>query len=64
MDIPRTPSENYEPPDPTEIEASDPQAMDFWSRTLEVTPARLTQAVTRAGPLVENVKRELGIAGI
>ena len=63
MNTPTTPSENYEPPDPTEIEA-DPEALDFWSRTLEVPPERLRQAVTRAGPLLENVKRELGIAGV
>lgn len=64
MNTPRTPSEHYEPPDPAEIEAGDPQALDFWSRTLEVPPERLMQAVTRAGPLLENVKRELGIAGV
>ena len=57
-------SDQYEPPDPTEIEAGKPEALDFWSRTLEVPPERIRQAIERAGPLLENVKRELGIAGV
>ena len=36
----------------------------FWSRTLEVSPERIQEAVRKAGTLVEEVKRELGIAGV
>ncbi|MGH8221452.1 MAG: DUF3606 domain-containing protein [Woeseiaceae bacterium] len=52
----------YLPPDPTKIEES-PEAIRFWSSTLEVKEDKLRQAVRKAGPLLENVKQELGIGG-
>jgi hypothetical protein len=52
----------YNPPDPTQIEVK-PEALDFWSRTLEQPPERIRQAVQKVGPVLETVKKELGIAG-
>jgi hypothetical protein len=52
----------YVPPDPTKIEASD-EAIRFWSSTLEVKEDKLRGAVRKAGPLLEDVKQELGIGG-
>jgi hypothetical protein len=54
----------YNPPDPTEIEADKPEALRFWARTLETREDRLREAVRKVGPLVEDVKKELGIAGV
>ncbi len=57
--------EDYVPPDPTRIDIQDARALDYWSRTLEVPPERIREAVRRAGtPVLEEVKRELGIAGV
>jgi hypothetical protein len=53
----------YQPPDPTKIEP-DPEALHFWARTLETDENRLRKAVTKVGPLLEDVKKELGIAGV
>jgi hypothetical protein len=53
----------YVPPDPTSIEDS-PAAIAYWASTLEVKEDRLRSAVRKAGPLLEDVKRELGIAGV
>jgi len=55
---------NYVPPDPTRIDVRDARAIDYWSRTLEVPPERIQEAVRKAGMLVEEVKREFGIAGV
>lgn len=55
-------SEEYIPPDPTCIETSD-EAIGFWSSTLEVKEDKLRGAVRKAGPLLEDVKQELGIGG-
>jgi hypothetical protein len=52
----------YVPPDPTKIESSD-EAIRFWSSTLEVKEDKLRGAVRKAGPLLEDVKQELGIGG-
>jgi len=52
----------YVPPDPTKIESTD-QAIRYWARTLEVKEDRLRRAVERAGPLLEDVKREIGSYG-
>ena len=52
----------YRPPDPTRIEKSD-EAIRYWARTLEVKEDRLRQAVQKAGPLLEDVKREIGSYG-
>jgi hypothetical protein len=52
----------YVPPDPTRVESSD-EAIRFWSSTLEVKEDKLRSAVRKAGPLLEDVKQELGISG-
>ena len=54
---------SYIPPDPISIEGDRPEAIAYWSAALEVKPERLREAVAKAGPLVEDVKRELGIGG-
>ncbi len=56
--------EGYIPPDLTKIEANKPEALRYWARTLETDENRIRQAVRKAGPLVEDVKKELGIAGV
>ena len=53
----------YEPPDPTKIETQ-PEALNFWARTLETEEERIEKAVRKVGPLLEDVKKELGIAGV
>ncbi len=55
-------SMEYIPPDPTRIDDS-AEAIRFWSSTLEVKEDKLRQAVKKAGPLLEDVKQELGIGG-
>jgi hypothetical protein len=52
----------YCPPDPLTIETK-PEALDYWARTLETDREKLRRAVEKAGPLVEDVKRELGAYG-
>ena len=52
----------YDPPDPTLIELK-PEALDFWSRTLELPPEKIKKAVQKVGPVLETVKKELGIGG-
>lgn len=52
----------YVPPDPTAIEDK-PAAYEFWSRTLEFEEERIRKAVRKVGPLVEDVKHELGSFG-
>jgi hypothetical protein len=56
--------ERYIPPDLTQIDISRPEAVRYWARTLETDENRIRQAVRKAGPLVEDVKKELGIAGV
>ena len=53
---------SYNPPDPTLVEVK-PEALDFWSRTLETPPEKIKNAVQKVGPVLETVKRELGIGG-
>ncbi len=53
----------YRPPDPTLIEVK-PQALEFWARTLETDPEKIRKAVQKVGPVLETVKKELGIAGV
>ena len=52
----------YDPPDPTLIEVK-PEALDFWSRTLEQPPEKIRKAVQKVGPVLDTVKKELGIGG-
>jgi hypothetical protein len=54
----------YAPPDPAKIDADDPRALRFWARTLETREDKIRQAVRKVGPMLEQVKRELGIAGV
>jgi hypothetical protein len=54
----------YVPPDPAKIDAENPEALKFWARTLETKEDRLRQAVRKVGPMLEKVKKELGIAGV
>jgi hypothetical protein len=53
----------YRPPDPTKVESSE-EAIRYWARTLEVQEDRLRTAVKKAGPLLEDVKREIGSYGV
>jgi hypothetical protein len=52
----------YTPPDPTRIDLR-PEALDFWARTLETDPQKIREAVQKVGPMLEQVKLELGIGG-
>ena len=52
----------YTPPDPTRIEL-EPEALDLWARTLEADPEKIRRAVRKVGPMLEQVKLELGIGG-
>ena len=56
-------SKNYAPPDPAKIDADNPEALRFWAGTLETNEDRLRQAVRKVGPMLEQVKQELGIGG-
>ena len=53
----------YRPPDPTVVEVK-PEALDYWARTLETDPEKIRKAVQKVGPVLETVKKELGIAGV
>jgi hypothetical protein len=55
---------SYVPPDPAKIDADNPEALRFWARTLETKEERIRQAVRKVGPMLEKVKKELGIAGV
>jgi hypothetical protein len=57
------PCHGYVPPDPLLIEDK-PDAYCYWARTLEFDAARIRRAVKKAGPLVEDVKKELGSFGV
>ena len=54
----------YVPPDPAKIDAENPEALRFWARTLETKEDKIRQAVRKVGPMLEKVKKELGIAGV
>ena len=56
------PGSSYAPPDPLSIEDK-PEAYRYWARTLEVEESRLRKAARKAGPLVDDVKKELGSYG-
>jgi hypothetical protein len=53
----------YVPPDPTLIEDK-PEALRYWARMLEFEEQRIEKALRKVGPLVEDVKRELGSYGV
>ena len=60
----KRPHKEYVPPDPAKIDAEDPAALEFWARTLETKEDKIRQAVRKVGPMLEKVKKELGIAGV
>ena len=53
----------YRPPDPTLIEVKR-EALDYWARTLETKEEKIRQAVRKVGPMLDQVKVELGIGGV
>jgi hypothetical protein len=55
---------DYTPPDPTTIDARKPEALRYWAKTLETDEQKIRRAVEKVGPLLEAVKKELGIAGV
>jgi hypothetical protein len=55
---------NYVPPDLTQIDAKDPEALEYWARTLETPEDKLRRAVEKVGPVLQTVKEELGIGGV
>ena len=42
------------------MNVSEPWEVDYWCERFGVTPARLRQAVKKAGPMAKDVRRELG----
>lgn len=54
----------YTPPDLTQIDAKNPEALGYWAKTLETDPQKLRKAVEKVGPVLETVKQELGIGGV
>jgi hypothetical protein len=58
------PHNEYVPPDPAKIDVQDPEALKFWARTLETKEDKIRQAVRKVGPMLDKVKKELGIAGV
>ena len=58
-----SPGKPYAPPDPTRIEDK-PEALDYWARTLETDADKIRRAMRKVGSGLEQVKAELGIAGV
>jgi len=54
---------SYAPPDPAKIETN-PEAIDYWARALETDPDKIRQAIRKVGPMLDQVKQELGIGGV
>jgi hypothetical protein len=54
---------SYVPPDPAKIETK-PEAIDYWARALETDPDKIRQAIRKVGPMLDQVKQELGIGGV
>jgi len=57
------PKQGYLPPDPTLVEDK-PEALRYWARTLETDAQRIRRAVRKVGPVLDTVKKELGIGGV
>jgi hypothetical protein len=55
---------DYIPPDPTQIETNNPQAVQYWASSLGKQPEQIRDALRKVGPLVEDIKQELGIGGV
>jgi len=49
------------PADPTRIDLNRDDAVRFWCREFRVTPDTLRDAVTKVGPLTDDVRAELGL---
>jgi hypothetical protein len=54
----------YAPPDPAKIDVENPAALRFWARTLETKEDKIRKAVRKVGPMLDQVKQELGIGGV
>lgn len=50
------------PRDRSRINVNQPHELQYWSRKLGVTEQELRSAVEKAGPMVDNVQRQLGKA--
>jgi hypothetical protein len=48
------------PQDRARVNVNEQWEVDYWCEKFGVTPARLRQAVKKAGPMVKDVRRELG----
>ena len=48
------------PQDRMRVNVNEPWEVDYWCERLGVSPARLRQAVKKAGPMAKDVRRELG----
>jgi uncharacterized protein DUF3606 len=55
---------DYVPRDLTRIDPRRPEDLDYWARTLETDKEKIRRAVEKVGPVLETVKKELGIAGV
>ncbi|OQZ07374.1 MAG: DUF3606 domain-containing protein [Planctomycetes bacterium UTPLA1] len=49
------------PLDAKKINVNESWELDYWTKTLGVSADRLRQAVRTVGPMVDDVKRHLGI---
>ena len=47
-------------PDRDRINVNEPYEVRDWSKDLNVTPEKLKDAVKKVGPMVKDVKKELG----
>jgi hypothetical protein len=54
----------YVPQDLTLIDPAKPENLDYWARTLETDPEKIRKAVGKVGPVLDTVKKELGISGV
>jgi hypothetical protein len=55
---------DYVPKDLTQIDPAKPENLDYWARTLETDAEKIRRAVKKVGPVLETVKKELGISGV
>jgi Protein of unknown function (DUF3606) len=61
VEDPRKPGANAQRVD--RIDVSQDYECRYWSRKFGVTPAELKAAVAKAGPMIEDIARELGKSG-
>lgn len=54
---------DYTPPDPAVIEDK-PEAVRYWARTFETDEDKVRRALRKVGPMLDSVKKELGIGGV